>query len=203
MNPLTSSPGFRPRRSHLSAGGVLLLFALFLALAHPWGLRMGGRWTPALTWRGQGQLHASTGATYRLWLTLYPRPFTRTSRFGDHTNVEGTATLCTPQGVPLVFDVHGYVDAWFDTNGKPVSLYFQTKPVIRPTQKLSLFGAWNGEQLELDDRGTLAKSFRADGTAKGFAQGAPAPKDIAHVALSYVKQRDFAQTCSSSNGASF
>jgi hypothetical protein len=40
---------------------IMLVLALLLLL-NPWSLHMGGRWTPALTWHGVGQLHSTTGA---------------------------------------------------------------------------------------------------------------------------------------------
>jgi hypothetical protein len=35
---------------------------------NPWGLRIGQRWTPAMTWRGVGKLQSTTGAVYGLFL---------------------------------------------------------------------------------------------------------------------------------------
>jgi hypothetical protein len=59
---------------------------------NPWALRMGGRWTPALTWHGARKLQSTSGASYGLFMEV-----TLSSRHGRGHNLQGTAKLCTRQ----------------------------------------------------------------------------------------------------------
>src|SRR5689334_2969969 len=73
--PQNPGIGTAERRKFGCLGSVSFVIVLALALLlllNPWSLHMGGRWTPALTWHGVGKLHSSTGATYGLFVELYP-----------------------------------------------------------------------------------------------------------------------------------
>jgi hypothetical protein len=168
---------------------VLVLVAV---VGHPWALHMGGRWTPAMVWHGYGKMHASTGADYMVWMNIGPMAMaSRKSGRGD--NFQGTAIVCTPQGSAITMDVFGHANGWLQAGG--MKMLVSTQRGVRPTLAFRLTGAWNGPDLVLYDGGTLASSFRADGSPKGFEQGLRAPQENAQLTLRYGKQIDFEALC--------
>jgi hypothetical protein len=54
---------------------------------------------------------------------------------------------------------------------------------------------WKGSYLMLEDGGSLADSFHADGSPKGFAQGARAPQETASLVLRYGNRSEFEAMC--------
>src|SRR5262245_19525822 len=116
MSGTLASPGTAPETPQIPAakpakprkfgcgclGSVSFAIALalgLLLLLNPWSLHMGGRLTPALVWHGVGKLYSTTGASYGLYMELYPH-LERSGR-GAHSsrkNLEGTAKICTPGG---------------------------------------------------------------------------------------------------------
>lgn len=188
-----SAPGPNRRAGCLGYGGILLLVLVLVAVVgHPWALHMGGRWTPAMVWHGYGKMHASTGADYVVWMNIGPMAMaSRKSGRGD--NFQGTAIVCTPQGTAITMDVFGHANGWLQAGG--MKMLVSTQRGVRPTLAFRLTGAWNGPDLVLYDGGTLASSFRADGSPKGFAQGLRAPQENAQLTLRYGKQIDFEALC--------
>ena len=178
-------------------GFMLIVFFGLTLLLYPWALHMGGRFTPALTWHGYGRMHSSTGADYGLYLNLgFDMPRGRSS-MGHPNNLRGSALLCTPQGALYKFEVSGREDAWLDTDGKKMDLYLRTPKDADVRIRFDLYGGWQGKELVLEDKGNLALSFNANGTAKGYANGANAPKEETRVTLQYGKQEAFDELCSS------
>jgi len=181
-------------------GGLGLMLITFFGLTlvlYPWALHMGGRFTPALTWHGYGRMHSSTGANYGLYLNLgFDMPRGR-GGMGRPDNLRGSAMLCTQQGALYKFEVSGREDAWFDTDGKKLDLFLRTPKDAGEKLRFDLFGGWKGTELVLEDKGNLAISFNADGTAKGFAIGPNAPKEETRVTLQYGKQEAFDELCGS------
>jgi hypothetical protein len=166
---------------------------------NPWALRMGGRWTPALTWHGVGKLQPTNGASYGLSMEV-----TLSLRRGRGHNLQGTAQLCTPQGEIFPLTVDGYLQrAWLDADGKPVTFYFRLLKGAQPRLNFSLFGSWQGQMLVLDDKGNMAMSFAADGRAKGYLNGANSPKEDTTGTLHYATESEFTAVCSTKSGNSF
>jgi hypothetical protein len=184
-------------------------FAIFLALGlllllNPWSLHMGGRWTPVLTWHGVGKLHSTTGANYGFFMELYPH-LEHSSRGprGARKNLEGTAKICTPQGETYRMTVDGYLSAWLDANKKPITFYLRSLKDAQPKLRADLYGSWQGEELVLDDKGSLAMSFAADGKAKGYLIGTNAPTEETTGRLHYATEREFASVCGEKGKSSF
>jgi len=204
-NPARGST--KPRKSGCgclgSLGLVTLLVVALLLLLNPWSLHMGRRWTPALTWHGVGKLHSTTGASYGLFLELYPH--LEHSRRGPSSrqNVEGTAKICTPQGQIYAMTVDGHLDAWLDADQKPLTLYLRSLKSAQPKLRADFHGSWQGEELVLDDKGSLAMSFQADGNAKGYLVGSNAPGEETTGRLQFAKESALVSVCGSSAKNSF
>lgn len=182
---------------------ILLVIALLLLL-NPWSLHMGGRWTPALTWHGVGKLHSTTGATYGLFMEVYPHMERgRSSGFGTRKNMEGTAKICTPQGEIYAMTVDGYLKAWLDADKKPITFYLRTKKDAQPKLRADLYGSWQGLELVLDDKGSMAMSFAVNGNAKGYLIGTNAPTEDTTGTLRYAAESEFASVCGEKAKSSF
>jgi hypothetical protein len=182
---------------------IMLVLALLLLL-NPWSLHMGGRWTPALTWHGVGQLHSTTGATYGLYMELYPN-LERSGR-GAHSsrkNVQGRAKICTPDGDVHAMTVDGYLDAWLDADQKPLTVYLRSLKGAQPKLRADLYGSWQGEELVVDDKGSMAMSFAVDGRAKGYLIGTNAPTEDTSGKLHYAREDELATACGTSAKTSF
>jgi len=189
-----------------SLGGVMALAIGLLLLLNPWALHMGGRWTPALIWHGVGKLHASSGATYGLYLELYPdfpQP-RRRGGFGVRKNLRGTAKICTPDGEIYALTVDGYLaGAWLDADRKPITFYLRSLADSKPKLRADFYGDWQGQELVVDDQGSMAMSFAADGKAKGYLQGANAPAEDTTGSLRYARESEFAAVCGGKAKSSF
>jgi hypothetical protein len=219
MSGTLASPGAAPENLSTPGGGsgkqrkfgclgsvtfAILLVVALLLLLNPWSLHMGGRWTPALTWHGVGKLHSSTGATYGLFVELYPH--LEHSRRGTHTsrkNMEGTAKICTAQGEVYAMTVDGYLSAWIDADRKPLTLYLRSLKDAQPRLRADLHGSWQGQELVLDDKGSMAMSFAADGNAKGYLIGTNAPAEDTTGRLHYATESEFASVCGEKGKSSF
>lgn len=184
---------------------AILLVLGMLLLLNPWSLHMGGRWTPALTWHGVGKLHSSTGATYGLLMELNPN-LERRGRgggYGPPKNLEGTAKICTPQGGVYPMRVDGYLRAWLDADQKPITFYLRSLNAAQPKLRIDLYGSWRGQELVLDDKGSMAMSFAADGNAKGYLVGTNAPTEDTAGRLHYATESEFTSMCSANAKSSF
>lgn len=204
----TKAPVLKKRRGCGCFGSVTgaILFALaVLVILNPWALHIGGRWTPALTWHGVGKLQSTSGAKYGLFLDVTLNMSSgRRSTIGGHDNLTGSAKLCTPQGETYPLSVSGHVKgAWLDADRKPVTFYFRSLKNAQPKLNFELLGSWEGRQLILEDRGDMAMSFAANGSAKGYLKGMNSPKENTTGMLHYATEREFNATCGSKNGSSF
>ena len=184
-------------------------FAIFLAvgvllLLNPWALHMGGRWTPALTWHGVGKLRSSTGATYGVFMELNPNlEQHRVGTHGSRKNLTGTAKICTQQGEVYAMTVDGYLSAWLDADKKPITFYLRSLKDTQPKLRADLYGSWQGQELVLDDKGSMAMSFAADGSAKGYLKGLNAPTEDTTGSLRYAGESEFASVCGDKAKSSF
>lgn len=187
-----------------SVSFVIVLALALLLLLNPWSLHMGGRWTPALTWHGVGKLHSSTGATYGLFVELYP--YLEQSRRGAHgsrKNLQGTAKICTPQGEVYAMTVDGYLSAWLNADKKPITLYLRSLKDAQPRLRADLYGSWQGEELVLDDKGSMAMSFAVDGNAKDYLIGTNASTEATTGRLHYATASGLASVCGEKAKSSF
>jgi len=183
-----------------SVGGAIVAVLVVSLLLNPWALHMGGRWTPALTWHGVGNLHSSTGAAYGLYMEVMLRGGTGVRS----RNLQGTAKLCTLQGQVYPLTVSGYLRrAWLDADGKPVTFSFYSPKDAQPVLRFDLLGSWKGQELVLDDKGTMAMSFSVDGKAKGYLRGQNAPKETTSGGLRYATENELAAVCGDKTKSSF
>jgi hypothetical protein len=143
---------------------------LIFLIVNPWSLRVGSRWTPTFIWHGYGKLQSTTGADYLLCLRLMPHMNVSESS-SDTSNLSGSAALCTPQRTIHDFEVDGTVKAWLNADRKQMRLALSTPDGIKPSLAFRLNGDWEGQELILQDSGSLAESFHEDGTAKGYLAG--------------------------------
>jgi hypothetical protein len=186
------------------AWAILLVLAVYVLL-NPWALHIGGRWTPALTWHGVGKLQSTGGASYGLFLevNLYMRPRRHSTTTGIK-NLTGSARLCTPQGDTDPLTVSGYIkQVWLDVDRKPVTLYFRSPKDAQPELSFELLGSWQGQELVLEDRGSMAMSFAPDGRRKGYLKGANSPKENTTGRLHYATESEFSSLCGAKSGNSF
>jgi hypothetical protein len=188
-----------------SVTGAIVLVIGVMLLLNPWALRMGGRWTPALTWHGVGKLHSTTGATYGLFMEL--NPYLEQGRrgvAGSRENLQGRAKICTPQGEVYAMTVDGYLKhAWLDADHKPITFYLRSFGNAQPKLRADLYGSWQGQELVLEDKGSMAMSFAADGNAKGYLKGMNAPTEDTTGSLRYAGESEFASVCGERAKSSF
>lgn len=170
-------PGQRPRRRRGCFGCLVPVLGIFIlaglgvmgmnALLAPWNYTMGGHfhWFPG--WQGSGRMHTTTsGGDYGMWLIMNPTiPGYRKSP------IRGLAILCSPHGERYRLNFGGDMprDHGTDLTGVPLHLYMHQYTVrtrlsgdLRP--HLDLYGAFGDRELTMDDHGSLARAFNADGT---------------------------------------
>jgi len=203
---VSKTPGNKRRGCGcLGSLSAAIVFVLAVTvLLNPWALRIGGRWTPAMTWHGVGKLQSTSGANYGLFVevTVYMRTGRRTSGFSGHKNLQGTAKICTPQGEIYPLTVDGYLKrAWLDADGKPVTFYFRSPKDAQTKLSFELLGAWHGQELVLEDKGNMAMSFLPDGRAKGYLQGMNSPKENTSGTLRYATESEFGAVCGNKKGS--
>jgi hypothetical protein len=103
--------------------------------------------------------------------------------------------LCGPKLGTHKYSLSGTVySAWLSADGKRTVLHLYSP---KNGQKLdfSLEGPWNGPQLAMNDRGSLAAGFNQDGSPRGVGVGMYGPKEKADVTLEYGSQSDFEALC--------
>jgi hypothetical protein len=175
-----------PRKRRGCLGGCLtnLLGLVILAvgifgglqvLLAPWNFWLGGHfhWWPG--WQSYGEMHTRlSGGDFRMWLTLDPTiPGYRKSP------LHGTAFLCTPSGERIQLNVSGDMPRSHgrDLTGVPLHLYMDhysgaarfsgdTRPYI------AFWGTFGDRVLTVDDSGSIARAFNADGTVLARGQRA-------------------------------
>ena len=125
-------------------------------------------------------------------------PNVEQSRRGPHghpKNVRGTAKICTPHGEVYAMTVDGYLDAWLHADKKPVTFYLRTPKNAEPKLRADLYGSWQGPELVLDDKGSMAMSFAVDGSAKGYLKGTNAPSEDTTGSLRYAADSELVSVC--------
>jgi hypothetical protein len=171
-------------------GAIVSLFVFT-----PWALHMGSRLTPGMRWHGYGKMHSSYGADYGLYLDIYFSDPGQQRSAVQASNLNGSAMLCGPKLQAHKYRLSGTVyGAWLNADGKRMVLHLYSP---NDGQKLdfSLEGAWEGQQLNLNDRGSLASGFNQDGSPRGVGVGTYGPKEKADVTLEYGGQSDFEAIC--------
>lgn len=149
----------------LVLGGGLLF--LILALLAPWNFYFGGHFHVVPGWTGRGWMHSiSAGGNYYFWLRFEP-----TTPGYRKSPLKGLAFLCTPKGEKFRLHFGGDMPRSHGTDlrGVPIHLYLYNWPLLaqfvgdrRP--QLDLYGSFGNSELTLEDRGSLARAFRPDGT---------------------------------------
>jgi hypothetical protein len=175
-----------------TALGAIIVGALSLIFLSPWALHMGGRPTPFLRWHGVGKLASPDGANYALYLDL------SVSKLGADTsrvsNLNGSAKLCGPRLGTVSYHLMGTVyKAWVSAEDKRMVLHLYSP---KDGQKLDfdLEGSWQGQQLILNDRGSMTSRFNADGSPR-VGRGVLPPRKISTVVLEYGSQSSFDSLC--------
>ena len=182
-----------------SVTGALVFTIIVLLVIKPWSVHIGKRWTPALTWHGAGRLQSTTGANYLIFMEVWVA-LERRSRL----DLTGRAKLCTPQQEIYPLSVEGYVkNAWLDVEGKQVTFSLRNPKDARPRINFTLIGAWQGQQLNLDDKESMEMSFSPDGHAKGYLVGTNSPEESSTGTLHYATEDEFRAACGARGGNSF
>jgi len=93
--------------------------------------------------------------------------------------------------------VSGYIKpVWLDVDRKPVTFYFASLKDAQPKLRFELLGSWQGPELVLEDRGSMAMSFAPDGSAKGYLNGKNSPQQNTTGTLHYATESEFSSGCS-------
>jgi hypothetical protein len=184
-----------------TAAWIVALFAFFLLIAAPLLLRhrlanpASTSWPPAPVWQGSGILQVANRFAYPFYMKLrFERKHEGSGPADGKTNLIGTATLCTPQKSPLDLDISGSLDAWWLENGRTVTLYFRTERNSNPKLFFLLYGSWQGTELVLEDRGTLAHLFKTSADTQSPLKPPETPKN-AQITLHYGEKDQFEALC--------
>jgi hypothetical protein len=194
--------GRRLGRLPLLALTVLVLFVVYAGLT-PWALHMGGRSTPSERWDGFGQLDASNGGTYVLFVHLEAGlqgnrvGSTGRGGFGGGRDLlHGTAQLCTEAGVTHSFTLTGTVHGWWTTDGARTRIDLTGgAPTRLPSGwVVALHGIWRGPALELT---SPDNSFTEVFTPRGAIRHVTSTADAgaARVTLQYGSPAQFDAAC--------
>lgn len=143
---------------------------LLTAVMEPWIFTVGGtyRWLPL--WQGTADVNGP-GGTYRVYLWFWPVSAKQTVQ--PEATVEGSAYLCTPTHESYYLVVRGGVPGviWRNVGESPIKLRLENRPFSAALSTYGsapphvfLYGHWVGADLVLNDRGSLAHNFHADGS---------------------------------------
>ncbi len=117
--------------------------------------------------------------------------FTPTTPGYRKSPLKGTAFLCTPAGEKfrLHFGAEMPRNHGTDLRGVPIHLYLYNWPLLAGFTadrhpRFDLYGSFGNSQLTMEDRGSLARAFRADGTLyKPGDPNRPWKQESTHVTL--------------------
>lgn len=154
---------------------IILLLVLMGAVTYgvvaglnPWAMHIGGRWTPFLMWHGSGKLLTKSGAEYPLYVSFYPSShFSRLQMDGLRPTggVQGSAWLCTAPGEIQYLKLGGTIyGGWRSTEGSLMDFRLLEQKIIDVGQRqgyFDLYGKWQGQQLVMDARTSVATQFRS------------------------------------------
>jgi hypothetical protein len=178
---MSQSPA-RPRRRLGCLPSLLLLLILGIAgwivlyaAMFPWIYLVGGKLRPFPVWQGSGTAQTSAGL-FRLYVWFSPT--NSGSRILPSTSVSGGAYLCAPTGQRFSLRLTGGTPGrvWRNMDGQEFHLAARNRPILwqfsdsstwRP--QLSLSGRWVGPNLVMNDEGSLAHAFLADGSMNNAA----------------------------------
>jgi hypothetical protein len=174
----------QPQRRRIGCLGQFFLLGLLLgvgfiavvAVTNPWIYTLGGRLRLLPFWQGVGDIQGP-GGTYRIFVSF--QPGNASSHVLPSTSVSGTGWVCAPSGHDYQIRVGGgaHEVVWRDMNNKSFTLYTWQRGAWSTQHlppKLNLVGRWVGPNLVMDDKGTTASAFLADGTLNP-RPGAPGP----------------------------
>jgi hypothetical protein len=164
----------RAPRRHGCVGQLLGLIVLVAAVVYavagitaPWSFHIGGVPTPFLYWSGTGTLHTKSG-TYPLYVLLYPAAHfshLRLDGLRPTGGVQGTASLCSSQGVIQPLKVSGTMyNGWSSTDDSLITVRLLERKYFDVGQRqgyFDLYGRWRGQQLVLDDRGAWSTAYQS------------------------------------------
>ena len=147
--------------------GCVLIIAMD-ALFYPWSFYLGGHLHTLPVWQGIGRMHSASG-DYVIYFWVEP---TRGGRTFNLPSFKGKGYLCTPRGARFPLRAYAGLNekTGTDTNGKAFHLSLSSWPWYwnftgtydrRPV--LEFRGRWQNPDLVMDDGGTLAGAFLADG----------------------------------------
>jgi hypothetical protein len=174
-----------------------LLITVPLLLRHRLSRAARNTWPPAPVWQGSGVLHAANGSAYPLYLKVrFERKHDGSGPADGKANLIGTASLCTAQKTPIDLDISGSLDGWWLENGKAVTLYFRTEQNSSPKLFFLLYGSWQGTELVLEDRGTLAYFFKTSTDKKSQRKPSTTHKNT-QITLHYGEKNEFEPLCRS------
>jgi hypothetical protein len=192
--------GCLPRLAIILALGLVLMGAI-TAVFSPWGFYLGGKFNILASWQGLGTLNAKSGK-YIVFVRFGPRP--SGSRVYPGPSVGGTAYLCSPRGETFRMNLGGGMrrGIGLNTDGEKISLYMHYRPVFsgilnndnRPS--IELRGQWHNPNLVMDEHGSIARAFNADGTVyRQQGQNRPYIGEIVPVTLAPGSYSDFEAAC--------
>ena len=179
----------------LTAAALLVVYAGLT----PWALRIGGRRTLDRRWDGFGQVAASNGGRYLLYVRLQGGKVGSTGRgaVGPRPdNLHGSAELCTESGAIHTFQLKGTVEAWWTTDGAPTWIHLTGgEPVpLQPGREVTWHGTWHGPALELDSPdNSFTKAFTPRGEIRRHTSSEDA--GTARAVLMYGGHDDFTAAC--------
>ena len=125
-----------------------------------------------------------------------------------HSNLTGTAYLCTPRGEQFSMHLGGEMRPHLNlsTDGEAIHLYMNYWPlwtgqfVADHRPSLDFRGHWQNPNLVLDDHGSLANAFEADGTVyKGHDRNRPYATVGESFLLMEGPYADFRSACSATS----
>ncbi len=174
----------QPQRRRIGCLGQFILLGLLLgvgfiavvAVTNPWIYTVGGRLRVLPFWQGVGDIQGP-GGTYRIFVSF--QPGNASSHVLPSTSVSGAGWVCAPSGHNYQVRVGGgaHEVVWRDMNNKSFTLYTWQRGAWSTQHlppKLNLVGRWVGPNLVMDDKGTIASAFLADGSLNP-RPGAPGP----------------------------
>jgi hypothetical protein len=144
----------------------ILGYLVLMAVTNPWIYTVGGRVRLWPSWEGVGDIQGP-GGNYRIFLSL--EPSSSRSRVPPSTSIRGTGWICAPSEHNYEIRLGGGSNkvVWRDMNNESFSLHtwhrtYTSTEHLPP--KLSLVGRWVGDTLVMEDKGTAAAAFLADGS---------------------------------------
>ena len=200
----------RPRRRRVRKRHLWLVFLLLVVLLavmqiglSPWVLHIGGRFTPAMSWSGYGEVRGSDGGSYVLYTdfragmllaTVEPNGM-RCDQYGCD-DLLGTARLCTLSGTTYTFALTGQVHTWLSTDGARTDLEL-TGGTPRPLPEgwvVALRGNWHGPALAvMSPDNSFTEVFTPRGAIRTVTSSADA--GTATVTLRPGSATGFTRTC--------